>query len=172
MIVKALFVFKYLNLCPEFFGHVGKRLDKKAKVISNIYDVTARSTVTINILSNISRSKGIQTMKFGQLVKYNIRTFFLKNHTYNVVEKLVPDHFSKISKLQVEHISRFTIWSFIQFVYCMYKWKTIKIQLKLRCKPSPTVKIFQNKKRRFGTSLLASYSASYLKKNISHVMFC
>ena len=63
--VKALSVFKYLNLCPDFFGHMGKRLDKKAKVNSNIYDVTARSTLTINISPNISRSKSIQTMKFG-----------------------------------------------------------------------------------------------------------
>ena len=31
-IVKSLFVFKYLNLCPDFFGHMGKRLDNKIKV--------------------------------------------------------------------------------------------------------------------------------------------
>ena len=84
LIVKALFVFKYLNLCSDFFRHVEKRLDEKAKVSSNIYDVTARPTITINILPNISRSKGIHTMKFGQLVEYN-RKFLLKNHTYNVV---------------------------------------------------------------------------------------
>ena len=78
MLVKALFVFKHLNLGPDFFGHVGKRLDKKAKVSFNIYDVTARLTVTINILPNISRSKGIQTMKFGQLVEYNMRNIFLE----------------------------------------------------------------------------------------------
>ena len=40
-------------------------------------------------------------MKFGQLVEYNIRKFLLKNHTYNVVQKLFPDHFSKISKLNI-----------------------------------------------------------------------
>ena len=101
LIVKALFVFKYLNLCSDFFGYVEKRLDEKAKVSSNIYDVTARPTITINILPNISRRKGIHTMKFGQLVEYNIRKFLLKNHTYNVVQKLVPDHFSKISKLNI-----------------------------------------------------------------------
>ena len=101
LIVKTLFVFKYLNLCSDFFGYVEKRLDEKAKVSSNIYDVTARPTITINILPNISRRKGIHTMKFGQLVEYNIRKFLLKNHTYNVVQKLVPDHFSKISKLNI-----------------------------------------------------------------------
>ena len=32
-------------------------------------------------------------MKFGQLIEYNIRNIFLKNHAQNMVEKLVPDSF-------------------------------------------------------------------------------
>ena len=32
---KKLFLFlRYLNFCTEYFGHVGKWLDKKVKVIS------------------------------------------------------------------------------------------------------------------------------------------
>ena len=31
---------RYLNLCPAFFGHMGKVLDKKAKINFKIYDVT------------------------------------------------------------------------------------------------------------------------------------
>ena len=50
----------------------------------------AKQTLGINILSNISRSKGNQTMKFGQLIVYN-----RKNHTQNVEEKLFPDVFLK-----------------------------------------------------------------------------
>ena len=34
-------------------------------------------------------------MKFGQLIEYNMRNIFLKNHTQNVVEKLFPDPFLK-----------------------------------------------------------------------------
>ena len=30
-------------------------------------------------------------MKMGQLIEYKIRNIFLKNHTQNVVEKLVLD---------------------------------------------------------------------------------
>ena len=48
--------------------------------------------IKIHLLPNISRSKGNQTMKFGQLIEYNI-IFFLKNHTQNLVKKLVPDPF-------------------------------------------------------------------------------
>ena len=51
--------------------------------------------ICIYILPNISRNKGNQTMKFGQLMKYNMRTFSLKNHTQNMVEKLVLDPFLK-----------------------------------------------------------------------------
>ena len=54
------------------------------------------------MLPNTSKSKGNQTMKFGQLIDYNMRNIFLKNHTQNVVEKLVPDHFWNIKN---EHIS-------------------------------------------------------------------
>ena len=35
-------------------------------------------TESIHILSNISQSKGNQTMKFGQLVDYNKRNIFLQ----------------------------------------------------------------------------------------------
>ena len=34
-------------------------------------------------------------MKFGQLIEYNMRNIFLKNHTQYVVEKLFPDPFLK-----------------------------------------------------------------------------
>ena len=35
-------------------------------------------TIAIHILANISRRKGNKTMKFGQLLEYNMRTIFLK----------------------------------------------------------------------------------------------
>ena len=44
----------------------------------------------IYILPNISTSKGNQTMKFAQLIEYNI-----KNHTQNGVERLFSDSFRK-----------------------------------------------------------------------------
>ena len=37
-----------------------------------------KQTIAIHILTNISRSKGNQTMKFGQLIEYNMRTIFLE----------------------------------------------------------------------------------------------
>ena len=39
---------------------------------------TDSQAITINILPNISRGKDNQTMKFGQLIEYNMRTIFLQ----------------------------------------------------------------------------------------------
>ena len=39
-IIKAISFLRYLYFSPGFFGYVGKRLDKKAKVNFKIYDVT------------------------------------------------------------------------------------------------------------------------------------
>ena len=59
-----------------------------------MYDVTGWTTnAVVHILPNISKSKGNQTMKFDQLIEYNMRNIFLeKSYTQNVV-KLVPDPF-------------------------------------------------------------------------------
>ena len=35
-----------------------------------------KQTIAIRTLPNISRSKGIKTIKFGQLIEYNIRNIF------------------------------------------------------------------------------------------------
>ena len=39
---------------------------------------TGKQTIAIHILTNISRSKENQTMKFGQLIEYNMRKLFLE----------------------------------------------------------------------------------------------
>ena len=48
-----------------------------------------------HILSDISKSKGNQSVKFGQLIAYNIRNIFLENHKQNVLEKLFADPYLK-----------------------------------------------------------------------------
>ena len=55
-----------------------------------------KKTVTIHIFpSNMSTSKGNQTMQFVHLLEYNMRNISLKNHTQNVVGKLFSDPFLK-----------------------------------------------------------------------------
>ena len=79
--LKALFVHKIFKCLSRLFGYVEKRLDWKHQVNFKIYNVTTRLTIICK--TNISRSKGSQAMKFGQLTE----TLFLKNHTQNLVEK-------------------------------------------------------------------------------------
>ena len=57
---------------------------------------TGKQIIAIKILSNISRSKDNQRIKFGHLIEI----YFLKSHTQNVVENLVQDCF-----LKNQHIS-------------------------------------------------------------------
>ena len=51
--------------------------------------------IAVHILPKISRSKGNQTMKYGQLTECNMRNIFLENHSQNVMEKLFQDPFLK-----------------------------------------------------------------------------
>ena len=77
--LKSFFSFwRFLKFCSDIFGHVGKRLDKKAKVNFKIYHVPNWETINYKILPNISRSKSSQTMKFGQLIRYNMKNIFLR----------------------------------------------------------------------------------------------
>ena len=54
-----------------------------------------KQTIAMHVLPNVSRRKGNQTMKFGQVIKHKMRKTFLENYTQNAVEKLFPDSFLK-----------------------------------------------------------------------------
>ena len=56
---------------------------------------TGQQIITIHILSNISRSKDNQAMKFDQLIEYKIKNISLQNPSQNAVRKLVPVPFIK-----------------------------------------------------------------------------
>ena len=58
-------------------------------------------TIVIHILSNISRSKGNQTMKFGQLIDYNMRIIFIEKWYTKWGGETSPRHFSEKLKLSI-----------------------------------------------------------------------
>ena len=108
-------------------------------------------------------------MKFGQLIEYNL-TFFLKDHTQNVVEKLFPDLSLKNQNWAYLWINiiKFYIFCF----YCFPSWglsKVIETKLHITCiclKQS-----FLKNKKRSRAETRASFSVWFLKKNIALVMF-
>ena len=61
----------------------------------------ASQTITIHILTNISRSKGNQVTKFGQLIKYNMKNIFLEKSYTKCGGDTIPRPFSKKSKLTI-----------------------------------------------------------------------
>ena len=60
-----------------------------------------KRTIAIHILPNISRSKGNQTLKFGQLTEYNMRNIFLEKSYAKYGGETSPRPFSEKSKLSI-----------------------------------------------------------------------
>ena len=58
-------------------------------------------TITIHILPNISRSKDNQTMKFGQLIEYNMRNISAEKSYTKCGGETIPSPFFKKSKLSI-----------------------------------------------------------------------
>ena len=72
---KDLFVLKIFKFALQLFGHVTKRLDKRAKVDLKITDVRTWLTNIWN--THIAQYlTGNKTMKLGQLIEYNKRNIF------------------------------------------------------------------------------------------------
>ena len=90
----------------------------------------------------------------------------MKNRTQNMVEKLFPDSFLKNQNwaLSLDQYSK----SFTRFIYIVFQVEDNQKWLKLNCWPLAFIsyKTFLKNKKRHGTSLLASFSAWFLKKNI------
>ena len=61
---------------------------------------TGQQLITIDILPNISKSKGNQAMKFGHLTAWEI--FFFINYAEEQAIRLVPDLFFFFLKLYIK----------------------------------------------------------------------
>ena len=73
---------------------------KKIRISSKFMTSQPRKqTIAIHILSNISRSKCNQLMKFGQLMEYNMRNNFVKKSYTKCGGETVPRPFPKSLKL-------------------------------------------------------------------------
>ena len=64
-IIKALFVLQILKFCPDLFGYVGK-LRQIPKFMTS---QTGTQVITMNILPDISNSKGSQTNEIWSVNK-------------------------------------------------------------------------------------------------------
>ena len=60
-----------------------------------------KRTIEKHILPNVSRRKGNQTMKFGQLIEYSMRNIFLEKSYEKCGGESITRDFSKKSKLKI-----------------------------------------------------------------------
>ena len=82
------------------------------------------------MLPNITRSIDNQTIKFGQLIEYNIRNiFFEKSYTEFRGEASTR----LFIKIKVEHISESAVGNAIEFVFIVCQVKVYQYILKQRC---------------------------------------
>ena len=76
---KDFFVLNIFKFLSWYFGYLDKQLDSKDKVNLKFCGAKLeKQTIAIHILPNMARSKSNQTMKFGQLIVYNMTNIFLE----------------------------------------------------------------------------------------------
>ena len=110
-------------------------LMRKIRMISKlITSQTGKQTIAIHILPNISGGTDNLTMKFGQLIEYNVRKVFLEKSFTKYIGETIPIPFSKnsILSISVEHILKCYTVCFC----CMSSWglsKYIETKLQMTC---------------------------------------
>ena len=62
---------------------------------------TGKKTIVTHILPNISISKGNETIKFGQLIEYNMRNIFLEKLYTKCEGKTSPRSFPKKNRSSI-----------------------------------------------------------------------
>ena len=139
-----------------------KDLIRKIRLVSKfVTSQPGKQTIVIRILPNALRGKGNQTMKFGQLIEYNIiKNFLQKSYTKRGGET-IPRPFSKSRNRAYLRISSLKFYTFC--FYCMKSWGLLKyIETKLQT----IYKEFLWNKKNSGANLPASFCPWFLKKNI------
>ena len=90
-------------------------------MIRNLRLIVGIPIITIQIFPNISRSKGNQTMKLGQLIEYNVGNIVGK--IMQKIRRLVPDVFLFFQKALYEvkasdhHLGFNIIWQSLTWTY-------------------------------------------------------
>ena len=100
---QKLFSFsRYLNFCLDFLVMQQNDLIRNINSISNfLTSLPGQQPILKHILPNISRSKGNQTIEFGQLIEYNKRNIFLEKSCTKCDGVTSPRPFSGKLKLRI-----------------------------------------------------------------------
>ena len=89
--LKLLLFSRYLSFCLDFLVIYKNGLISKIRLILKFMtSQPGYQTIAIRILPNIPRSKGNQTMKFGQLIEYNMRNSFVEKSYTKCAGETIP----------------------------------------------------------------------------------
>ena len=124
----------------------------------------------LKFLHDILRSKDNQTLKFSQLMKYNMGNIFREKHKQNLVEKPFSDPLIKNWNWSYCWINSLRFYKLV-FIVCQLDGNRSILKLTWRALICASYKAFVKNKRWCGTSLPASFYAWFLKKNIYLVIF-
>ena len=91
--LRAVFALRIFKFLFWIFGHAWKWLHKTSHLV--------KKTIAIHILPNISRRKGNQAIKFGELREYNMRKTFIEKSYTKYGGETIPRPFSKNLKLNI-----------------------------------------------------------------------
>ena len=95
-------------------------------IFSEMYDViTWLTKIAVHILTNISRSKGNQAIKFGPLIEHNMRNIFLEKSCTKCDRNSIIRPFSKKSNLS-KSLDQYSKVSYSLFLWYA-KLRTVKI---------------------------------------------
>ena len=91
---------------------------------------TGQQIIAIQILLNISRSTGNQTIKSGQLIEYNIRKIFLEKSWMKCGGEASPRPFYKKSKLNISLDQQYKmLWRlFLSYVHVEVYQNIVKLR--------------------------------------------
>ena len=122
-------------------------------------------------MTNISRSKGNQATIFGRLIGYNLKNIFLEKSLTKCGGETFRRPFFKKPKLNIS-LDQYSKFLYI-FFFIVWQVEDCRNRLKLSCRiiAFNSNKAFLKNKKRSGNSLPATFSAWFLKKNISVFIF-
>ena len=119
-------------------------------------------------MPNISKSKGSQTMKFDQLIEYNVRNIFLEKSYINWGGKTSPRPFSKKLKLSISLDQQPKVLYSLFILYVQVKG--YQNTLKPTCRPLAFTSCNAFAKNKGSPKLVSlPYYLHVFLKNISHV---
>ena len=122
----ALLILQIFKFLCWLFGDVYIRLGQKDQVNFKIYEVIIwlASNCNTHIARYLKKYRQSDNEIWSVNIEYNMRNPSLKNHTQNIMEKLIPGFFLKNQNWV--YLCSYSLKFYIVCFYCMPSWGLLK----------------------------------------------